>query len=200
MTITRAACTLKILGRGLLILRCLVLAMVPLLFNADFAEAQAVPFTPLHIYYISPTGNDANPGTSPSKAWLTPHHNVVCGDVIIAAAGKYAFEYSVFGTNAWGTVLNCPSKSGGIDGKGGIYFAVVLCAGPYVTSCSVNGEAQEAFRVDKSNWAVEGFDATQNTNGADACYIATSESIQLSTTSPSSTTLLSTAISLASPL
>ena len=130
-----------------------------LALGGSFAEAQTVPFTPLHIYYISPTGNDANPGTSPSKAWAGPRHNVVCGDVIIAAPGSYAAEYSEFGPNTWGTVSNCPSTSGGIDGKGGIYFATLLCAGPYVTSCSVNGGAYRAVRVDKSNWAVEGFDS-----------------------------------------
>ena len=174
--ITLAACALKSVRLDLVILQRLVFAMVLLLFGGSFADAQSVPFTPLHIYYISPTGNDANPGTSPSKAWAGPRHNVVCGDVIIAAAGSYAGEYSEFGPNTWGTVSNCPSTSGGIDGKGGIYFATLLCAGPYVTSCSVNGGAYEAFRVDKSNWAVEGFTATQNSNGGNACYIATSES------------------------
>ena len=174
--ITFAACALKSGWLDLVILQRLVFATVLLLFGGSFAEAQTVPFTPLHIYYISPSGNDTNPGTSPSKAWASPRHNVVCGDVIIAAAGTYQAQYSVFGPNTWGTVSNCPSRSGGIDGKGGIYFATLLCAGPYVTSCSVNGGAYEAFRVDKSNWAVEGFTATQNSNGGNACYIATSES------------------------
>jgi hypothetical protein len=169
---TRAARTLKSAGLDLLTLG---LAITLLLFGGSLADAQTVPFTPVHIYYISPTGNDANAGTSPSSPWMSPHHNVVCGDVIIAAAGNYAKEYSVFGTNSWGTVANCPSTSGGIDGKGGIYFAIVLCAGPYVTSCAVNGGAQQAFRVDQSNWAVEGFTTTQNSNGAGGCNMATSE-------------------------
>jgi hypothetical protein len=142
------------------------------LVDSSFSQ-NAVPFTPLHTYYISPTGKDYNTGTSPGAAWATPHHAVNCGDVIIAAAGNYG--ELVFGTNSWGAVSNCPSKSGGIDGKGGIYFAVVLCAGPYVTSCSVNGEKYEAFRVDASNWAVEGFSATQYSTGNGACYSATSE-------------------------
>ena len=152
-------------------------AIVLLLLGSCLADAasESLTFTPLHIYYISPTGNDSNPGTSPSKAWASPRHHVVCGDVIIAAAGNYAFQYSVFGPTAWGAVSNCPSTSGGIDGKGGIYFAVLLCAGPYVTSCAVNGETQEAFRVDQSNWAVEGFTTTQNSNAANACNVATSE-------------------------
>jgi hypothetical protein len=129
----------------------------------------AVPegtFTPLHLYYISPTGRDSNNGLTPATAWATPHHNVVCGDVIIVAAGSYGN----FGLGTWGTVSNCPSSSGGIDGTGGIYFAVLLCAGPNMMSCQFNGTNWEAFRVDQSNWAVEGFWATQNTGGNGGCF------------------------------
>ena len=88
--ITFAACALKSGWLDLVILQRLVFATVLLLFGGSFAEAQTLPFTPLHTYYISPSGNDTNPGTSPSKAWASPRHNVVCGDVIIAAAGTYA--------------------------------------------------------------------------------------------------------------
>ena len=133
----------------------------------------AVSFAPLHIYYISPEGDDRNLGASPSAAWATPRHAVQCGDVIIAAAGRYS--ESVFNSNRWGKVSGCPSTSGGVDGKGGVYFATLLCAGPYITSCSVDGGEYEAFRVDASNWAVEGFSATQNSTGNSACYSATSE-------------------------
>jgi len=132
-------------------------------------------FTALHTYYLSPTGSDANSGLDPAHAWATPHHNVVCGDVIIAAAGTYSTTYGHFGTNDWGTVSNCPSTSGGIDGKGGVYFAVLLCAGPNMSSCQVNGNNYEAFRVDQSNWAVEGFTGTQSARGGGGCFIATSE-------------------------
>jgi hypothetical protein len=168
--ITHTICILKSL-----ILERFGFAIILLIFGGSLANAQAVPFTPLHTYYISPTGNDANAGTSPNTAWASPRHKVVCGDVIIAAAGNYVAQYSVFGGTAWGTVSNCPSTSGGIDGKGGIYFATVLCAGPYVTSCLVNGKVGEAFRVDQSNWAVEGFTTTQNSNGANGCNMITSE-------------------------
>jgi len=48
-----------------------------------------VAFTALHTYYISPTGNDSNNGTSAATPWATPNHSVQCGDVIIAAAGAY---------------------------------------------------------------------------------------------------------------
>ena len=75
--ITLAACALKSVWLDLVILQRLVFAMVLLLFGGSFADAQAVPFAPLHIYYISPTGNDANAGTSPSKAWADPRHHPV---------------------------------------------------------------------------------------------------------------------------
>jgi hypothetical protein len=129
-------------------------------------------FVALHTYYISPTGNDSNSGTSTATAWRTPKHNVVCGDVIIAAAGNYGGSSSPFGSGNWGAVSSCPSTAGGIDGTGGVYFATLLCAGPYVTSCPVSTTSSEAVRVDASNWAVEGFSATST---ASACFTATSE-------------------------
>ena len=150
----------------------LLLAIAPA--GAGQSQPQdTVPFVPLHTYYISPTGDDANAGTSPSAAWKTPRHPVQCGDVVIAAAGRYGV--SVFGTNSWGAVSSCPSTQGEIDGKGGVYFATLLCAGPDITSCTVDGGAVEPFRVDASNWAVEGFSATQHSNGDGACFSATSE-------------------------
>jgi hypothetical protein len=93
------------------------------------------------------------------------------------AAGSYASNQ--FGIGNWGTVGSCPSTSGGIDGAGGIYFATVLCAGPKITSCNVNGGANEAFRVDSSNWAVEGFFGTQQASATGACFSATSETTAL---------------------
>jgi hypothetical protein len=137
-----------------------------------------VPFHALNTYYISPTGNDNNSGTSPAMAWATPKHSVSCGDVIIAAPGAY--KNGQFNSNNWGTVASCPSTSGGIDGKGGVYFAVLLCGGPDLTSCTVDGGGQETFRVDSSNWAIEGFAGTQSATASEGgfavgCYTATSE-------------------------
>jgi hypothetical protein len=137
-----------------------------------------VPYTALHTYYLSPSGSDANSGTSPAAPWLTPQHNVQCGDVVVAAAGNYpAGTYGTqFGANNWGAVSSCPSTSGGIDGKGGVYFAVLLCAGPAITSCTISGGGNEAVRVDQSNWAVEGFSGTQQQGSEAGCFSATSES------------------------
>ncbi len=142
--------------------------------SSGFSQTSGgVPFTPLHLYYIAPNGNDGNSGTSWSAAWATPHHPVRCGDVVVAAPGIY--KKHNFGTNSWGPVSDCPSGSGGIDGRGGVYFATLLCAGPDITGCYVDGGKYEAFRVDASNWAVEGFSATQDETANSACYSATSE-------------------------
>jgi fibronectin type 3 domain-containing protein len=123
----------------------------------------SVQFTPLHLYYLSPTGSDSNSGTSASEPWATPDHPVECGDVIIAAAGNYTNQFN----QNWGSVAHCPSASAGIDGKGGIYFATLLCAGPDLEACQVNSGANHfGFDIEQeSNWAVEGFKAT--TDGAD---------------------------------
>ena len=77
--------------------------------------------------------------------------------MIVAAAGSYGPFQST-----WGTVGNCPSSSGGIDGAGGVYFATVLCGGSYVGACYITAKAPttgntETFQVSASNWAVEGW-------------------------------------------
>jgi hypothetical protein len=111
-------------------------------------------------YYLSPNGNDLNSGRTPTLAWLTPNHPVNCGDVIIRAAGSY--NNSNFGTGNWGTVSNCPSS-------GGVYFAQLQCAGPYVSSCSISASSGNAMWIDKSNWAVVG---AINSAPNGSCFIA----------------------------
>lgn len=116
-----------------------------------------VPFTPLHVYYMAPSScSDSNNGTSPSTPWCSPDHAVDCGDVIIAAAGSYPDFQS------WGTVSNCPSTSGGIDGIGGVYFAVLLCGSASVGDCYITTRTNTsgntlAMDIGTSNWAVEGW-------------------------------------------
>lgn len=130
----------------------------------------AVPFAALHTYFMSPSGSDANSGLDAAHAWASPNHAVVCGDVIIAAAGSYSIANTQSGS--WGTVSSCPSASGGIDGAGGVYFATVLCGGSYVGACSVvssgSGGAIGNVDIDKSNWAIEGFAAS----GGYTCAVA----------------------------
>src|SRR5882672_12461363 len=132
--------------------------------------------------FMAATGcNDTNPGTSAGSPWCTPNHALSCGDVIIAAAGKYTNDFST-----WGTVSNCPSTTGGLDGTGGIFAAILLCGGTdlsttsTVTSCTVNcstgAPCNGAFGVDagmsinKSNWAVSGWVLTSNNNASQMGY------------------------------
>jgi hypothetical protein len=131
------------------------------------------PFTALHTYYISPTGSDGNNGTSAATAWATPNHSVVCGDVIIAAPGAYnsnSFDSLSHGSSLYGTVANCPSTRGGIDGTGGVYTATILCAA--FDACTINATSQFAMYVDKSNWSIQGFQATNNNIGTGECFRA----------------------------
>ena len=106
---------------------------------------------------MSPTGSDSNNGLTAATAWATPNHAVSCGDVIIAAAGSYPDLSSTLGT-----VSNCPSTSGGIDGTGGVYFATLLCGGSYVGACYITTKAATTgntvgIQITQSNWAVEGW-------------------------------------------
>jgi hypothetical protein len=117
------------------------------------------PFTALHTYFMAATGcSDSNSGTSPGSPWCTPNHNVVCGDVIIAAPGAYTSS----GIRINQQPSNCPSTSGGIDGTGGIYFAVLLCGGSSVGDCHINNSSlaapDAAISINNiSNWAIEGW-------------------------------------------
>ena len=152
-------------------------AIDPIKFSGGAPAAYSLPIGDV-VHYISPTGKDSNTGLTPTAAWSTPNHAMHCGDVIVAVAGTYdANVHDAFGNGggSFGAVTNCPSTSGGIDGAGGIYFAIVLCAGPSMSSCTVNGRGGEAFRVDASNWAVEGFYMTQNNTSGAGCATLTSE-------------------------
>ena len=128
-----------------------------------------VPFTALHTYYLAPTtaspaGNDSNNGTSPSTPWATTNHAVMCGDVIVAASGTYG---ATLAAKTFGAVSNCPSTSGGIDGIGGVYFAILVCGGSSVGSCILNpgSTGTNGFTVRSSYWAIEGWEVT-NANTA----------------------------------
>lgn len=135
--------------------------------------AAEAPFTATNTYYMAAAScSDSNNGTSPSTPWCTPNHSVQCGDVIIAAPGNYNGDFST-----WGTVATCPSTTAGIDGAGGVYFAVLLCAGNLQT-CNVNcataacnpstlgsggGQSVSAgMNVGANNWAIEGFSLNGN--------------------------------------
>lgn len=104
-------------------------------------------------YFVAATGcSDANNGLSSGSPWCSLNHAVNCGDVVIFAAGTYTNQF-----NNFGTVSNCPSTTGGIDGAGGVYFAIALCGGTDLEACKFNNTGAEGlFELKKSNWAVEG--------------------------------------------
>ena len=109
------------------------------------------------LYYLSPTGSDANAGTLASP-WLSPNHSVNCGDTIIAVAGTYSS--SNFGSGKWGTV-SC---------SGGNNVTWLKCA--TFDACKITSTSSDAMWVDKSFWGVQGWETsvTGGTNGA--CFHA----------------------------
>lgn len=144
----------------------------------------SVPFTALHTFFISPTGNDTTGNGTAGNPWASPNHASVCGDVYVAASGTYNGDFS-----SWGAVSNCPSTTGGIDGTGGIYTANVICAGN-VQTCVINcataqcnsghqgsggrSATSAAMNVNASHWSIQGFGCNGNGAGhrcfqADAC-------------------------------
>lgn len=154
--------------------------------SASFSSGGATAFVPLHHYYMSPTGSDSNNGTSPSTPWQTPNHAVVCGDVIEALAGNYSTVATTLNMTP-GVVSNCPSTSAGIDGTGGINFAILLCGGSDLgtSGCMINcGTAGKcvgsngntnfgmptAIDIFNNNWAVEGWVVTGT---SDASFTST---------------------------
>ncbi len=165
------------LPRVIAIAILLSIAVMPLASTRAVTNAFTITatttFTPLHTYFMAASGcSDANAGTSAGSPWCTPNHPVVCGDVIVAAAGNYNGD---LGT--WGTVSGCPSTTGGIDGTGGIYEAVLLCGGAGLGTsngcfidCAVaacNGQPgagpRAGININGNNWAAEGFTITCNT-------------------------------------
>jgi hypothetical protein len=169
-------CVRTLLIAAIVAIPTAALATFLLLGAGGIAASPTNPtFTALQTFFIapptaSPAGNDSNPGTL-AEPWATPKHSVNCGAVIIVEAGSYTTQ---FGAGNWGAVSNCPSTSGGIDGTGGIFAAAVVCAGPSMESCPINGGNNEAVRIDASNWAIEGFTGTSAPVTGTACYSGSS--------------------------
>lgn len=113
-------------------------------------------------YYLSPTGNDLNSGTSTGTPWQTPNHALNCGDVIQAAAST-AYNGSLFSESHWGTVSGCSSSN---------EFAYLNCIS--FDACKISGSGNfTGIWVDKSNWAVEGWEVTVSGSTNTACFQAT---------------------------
>ena len=118
------------------------------------------------IHYMAATGSsDSYDGLEPTHTtgttgpWATPNHALNCGDVILAGPG----DYSSTNVGTWGTVSNCPSTSGGIDGTGGIQAAALVCAGTDITQCHSSGNLWD---VNNHHWAIEGFQVTNTGTGS----------------------------------
>jgi hypothetical protein len=112
-------------------------------------------------YYLAPAaagGSDSNNGTSASTPWLTPNHALVCGDVILAAAGAYSATNFTYGS--WGTV----TCAGGNDVAWLKCVAFDACkftaSSPYTT-----------MAVTQSYWGVQGWEVTAS-GDTDACFTA----------------------------
>jgi hypothetical protein len=111
-------------------------------------------------YYLSPTGNDGYPGESASLPWLSPNHELNCGDVIVAApSGNYSAAN--FFTGKWGTV-SCPAANS---------VAWLQCA--TFDACKIRATLATGMWIDKSFWGVQGWEVT--TTAADpsgTCFSA----------------------------
>lgn len=135
--------------------------------SAVTSGSGSTPFVALSTYYMAASGaSDSYDGLSPTFTsgshgpWASPHHAVNCGDVIIAAPGAYSNTWGS-GQTYFGAVSNCPSTTGGIDGTGGIYFAVLLCGGSDLGSSGCSKTSQSPrIATTTSNWAVEGWTVT----------------------------------------
>ncbi|HUB63925.1 MAG TPA: hypothetical protein VL996_05675 [Methylocella sp.] len=115
-------------------------------------------FTPLHTYYMSPTGSDSNNGLTTSTPWLTYNgngHTINCGDIVYAMSGTYTSSANFASIST--VPSNCPSTSGGLDGTGGIYFAQIICMTPFECFASSKGTGYPAVKFSANYWAIQGF-------------------------------------------
>lgn len=140
-------------------------------------EPGSRPFTPLHTYFVATTGSNANNCLTVATACLNVQaaglSGIVCGDVVLVNSGTATGGFGDGGTDFPTVGGPCPSISGGIDGSGGIYFAILLCAGPDVMSCRMDTSSSggSAIWVNASNWAIEGFWARTKPDGSN-CFTA----------------------------
>jgi hypothetical protein len=110
-------------------------------------------------YFISPTGNDSNNGTSSGTPWLTTNHALNGGDLINMAAGTYS-EFN-FTTGTWGTVT-CS----------GHCVAHLHCV--TFNTCKISATSVNGMWIDKSHWMVDGVEVTVNpaSDQFGACFVA----------------------------
>lgn len=113
-------------------------------------------------YYMSPTGSDVNNGTTSDSSWVSPHHALNCGDVIIAAAGSYSA--SNFGLQMWGTVTCAAGNN----------VAWLECAIFDACKISITSGRSPGMQVGASYWGVQGWEVDNTAGGAagGACFSA----------------------------
>lgn len=110
-------------------------------------------------YYLAPSslgGSDSNNGLSASTPWLTPHHSVKCGDVILATPSS-AYNSANFGDGDWGTV-SCTA---------GNNVAWLACAS--FDGCKMSGGS--GILIDQSYWGVRGWEVSTSATYA-GCFAA----------------------------
>jgi hypothetical protein len=114
-------------------------------------------------YYLATAadgGNDSNNGLSPTAPWLSPHHSLNCGDVILAAPSA-SYSASNFATGAWGKVT-CPA---------GNSVAWLKCA--TFDTCKISSNFLAGVWVDQSYWGVQGWEVTTTADDTQGtCFLA----------------------------
>jgi hypothetical protein len=114
-------------------------------------------------YFLSPTGNDANNGTSAGTPWLSPNHAVNCGDVITASAST-SYAQANFASGKWGTVSGCGTGSSG-------NVAWLKCT--TFDACKITTSSNAtAITVSASNWGVQGWEVTATSGAVAGCFQA----------------------------
>lgn len=112
-------------------------------------------------YYLSPSGSDANNGTSTGTPWASPNHAVNCGDVLQAAAGSYS--YFDFGNGSWGTVTCAAGNN----------VAWVKCI--TFDACKISNTASSGWNgvsITASYWGIQGFEVTTSGQTYSGCFAA----------------------------
>jgi hypothetical protein len=97
-------------------------------------------------YYLAPAadgGSDSNDGLSAGAPWLSPHHAVNCGDMIVAKAST-AYSSSNFTYGSWGTVTCAAGNN----------VAWLICES--FDGCKIN--SQSGLLIDQSYWGVQGWE------------------------------------------
>lgn len=112
-------------------------------------------------YYVSPTGNDSNDGSSGSP-WLKPQKcvtaPVVAGDTCIFKSGTYTDTIGVDGAGG-GYIILATSSRGAVNGSSGAPITL-RSETPYgaVIRQPTRENSNNAFYISRSYYIVEGFD------------------------------------------